>query len=246
METSLSSLNSRETILNDYIDSLVPEKQSALWQQVDRLHSRTRLYSYKPYPKQKEFHDAGVIHRERMLLAGNQLGKSWAGAMEWAMHLTGRYPDWWAGRRFLKPVKLWASGESAVFCRDNAQRLLVGPPEREEEWGTGTIPGDLMVGNPQRARTVPNAIDSVVVRHITGKLSSLSFRTYDQGREKWAGETLNGVWFDEEPPYEIYIEGLTRTNATGGFVIITFTPLRGLSDVVRMFLNEEQTREMAA
>ena len=162
------------------------------------------------------------------------------------MHLTGRYPSWWDGRRFPKPVKLWASGESAVFTRDNAQRLLLGPPEREEEWGTGSIPGDLIVGSPQRARTVPNAIDSVVVRHITGRLSSLSFRTYDQGREKWAGETLHGVWFDEEPPYEIYIEGLTRTNATDGFVIITFTPLRGLSDVVRIFLNDEQAREMAA
>jgi hypothetical protein len=33
------------------------------------------------------------------------------------------------------------------------------------------------------------------------------------------------VWFDEEPPMDIYMEGLTRTNATGGMVYLTFTPL---------------------
>ena len=40
------------------------------------------------------------------------------------------------------------------------------------------------------------------------------FKTYEKGREKWQGETLDGVWFDEEPPLDIYMEGLTRTNAT--------------------------------
>src|SRR3990167_11556305 len=142
METSPSSPPSQEKMLNDYIDSLPPEGQTALWEKTDRLLSRTKIYSYRPYPKQKEFHDAGAVHRERLFLAGNQLGKTWAGAMEWAMHLTGLYPKWWEGKRFLHPVKMWASGESAVFTRDNAQRLLVGPPDREEEWGTGTIPGD--------------------------------------------------------------------------------------------------------
>jgi phage terminase large subunit-like protein len=32
------------------------------------------------------------------------------------------------------------------------------------------------------------------------------------------------------------MEGLTRTNATGGLTMITFTPLLGMSDVVSMFL----------
>ena len=162
------------------------------------------------------------------------------------MHLTGQYPNWWTGRRFDGPVRLWASGESAVHARDNAQRLLLGPPEREEEWGTGTIPADTILGHPSRARTVANAVDNVVVRHVSGKASSVAFRTYDQDREKWSGATLEGVWFDEEPPLEIYTEGLTRTNATKGIVIITFTPLNGLSEVVRLFLNDEQAREMVA
>jgi phage terminase large subunit-like protein len=45
-------------------------------------------------------------------------------------------------------------------------------------------------------------------------------------------------FFDEEPPADIYTEGLTRTNATAGIVWLTFTPLLGMSDVVRSFLEE--------
>ena len=67
----------------------------------------------------------------------------------------------------------------------------------------------------------------------------LGFKTYEQGREKWQGPTLHGIWCDEEPPMEIYMEGLTRTNAVANSrVILTFTPLLGMSDVVSMFLND--------
>lgn len=78
--------------------------------------------------------------------------------------------------------------------------------------------------------------------------SVLSFKAYEKGREKWQGETLHGVWFDEEPPQDIYAEGLTRTNATDGIVIVTFTPLLGLSEVVKLFLSEsdlEHLKELA-
>ena len=61
--------------------------------------------SYKPYKKQLEFHNSTA--RERLFSAGNQLGKTFAGGMEVAFHLTGIYPDWWKGRRFPKnkPIK---------------------------------------------------------------------------------------------------------------------------------------------
>jgi phage terminase large subunit-like protein len=85
---------------------------------------------------------------------------------------------------------------------------------------------------------VPNALDSVTVKHVTGGTSTLLFKAYEQGRAKWQGDTLHGVWFDEEPPQDIYTEGLTRTNATDGIVMLTFTPLKGMSDVVQMFLTD--------
>jgi phage terminase large subunit-like protein len=52
------------------------------------------------------------------------------------------------------------------------------------------------------------------------------------------------VWFDEEPPPDIYSEGLTRTNATGGITMITFTPLLGMSEVVLMVLTADEVNSM--
>jgi len=178
------------------------------------------------------------------LIAGNQLGKTLAGSMEWAMHLTGLYQDWWQGRRFDRPVRLWAAGETRVSTRDTVQKLLIGPPEQEDEWGTGAIPGN-MLRKIRRSAGLANAIDSVTVKHVTGYTSTLLFKSYEQGRPAWQGETLHGVWFDEEPPFDVYMEGLTRTNATDGIVIVTFTPLRGMSDVVQMFLTDSDAKALS-
>ena len=204
---------------------------------------RNQLSSYRPYIKQKEFHAAGINHRERLFMAGNQLGKTLAGSMEVAMHLTGLYPSWWEGRRFNDATKWWASGVTGESTRDNPQRMLVGPPAQENLWGTGAIPYKNIV-NTDRARGVANLLDTIVVKHISGGESTLGFKAYEKGREKWQGETLHGVWYDEEPPQDIYTEGMTRTIATNGIVMITFTPLLGMSEVVRMFLTEEETKEM--
>lgn len=104
--------------------------------------------------------------------------------------------------------------------------------------GTGMIPGDAILGYTA-ARTAADVIDMVRVRHSSGGVSTASFKSYESGREKWQAETLDFIWFDEEPPVDIYTEGLTRTNATGGMVWLTFTPLLGRSDVVNRFLDEE-------
>ena len=107
---------------------------TALNAERDLRRRRNRLRSYHPYPKQAEFHAAGRTARERLLIAGNQVGKTWAGGFEWAMHLCGRYPKDWPGRVFEQPVRLWASGVTAESTRDNPQRVLVGPPQRREAW----------------------------------------------------------------------------------------------------------------
>ena len=89
-----------------------------------------------------------------------------------------------------------------------------------------------------RRQGVPDALDGVTVKHVSGGVSTLGFKSYDQGRTKLQGETLDFVWFDEEPNLDIYMEGLTRTNATGGITWLTFTPLLGMSEVVHLFNKE--------
>ena len=50
---------------------------SRLQRETERRQSRTKLLRYRPYPKQAAFHAAGAVHRERLLMAGNQLGKTY-------------------------------------------------------------------------------------------------------------------------------------------------------------------------
>lgn len=214
----------------------------ALLEEQERRKRRNKLRLYAPYAKQREFHAAGRVKSERLFMAGNQLGKTIAGGAEWAMHLTGRYPDWWDGATFDQAPVLWAGSVTSESTRDNPQRILVGPPAKEEEWGTGFIPADCIVSR-SRAQGVPNLLDSVVVRwggggDIQAGESILAFKAYEKGREKWQGPTVDGVWFDEEPPEAIYSEGLTRTNngQRGQFAQVTFTPLLGMSTVVSRFV----------
>ena len=204
-----------------------------LEQEAQTRKSQNLLKYYRPYTKQKEFHHQLV--RERLLMAGNQLGKTVAGAYEMAFHLTGLYPDWWQGHRFTKEIAAWAGSVSTLATRDTVQRLVCGRPGK---LGTGAVPKALITDSKSALGT-PDLLDHIKVTHVSGEESTLAFKSYEQGREKWQGETLDLVWFDEEPDQDIYSEGLTRTNATGGITYMTFTPLLGMSEVVRRFLMEK-------
>jgi len=194
---------------------------------------RLTFATYKPVPKQMEFHEGGVS-RERLFKAGNQLGKTVAGGFEMTAHLTGKYPSWWIGRRFAGPIRAWAGSCGFEATRDGVQRVLLGEPKVRDSWGKGMIPkADIIKWTLRRG--VPDAIDSITVRHISGGVSTLGFKSYTQGREKWQAETLDLVWFDEEPPLNIYFEGLTRTNATYGCVYTTLTPLKGMTPFLMLF-----------
>lgn len=220
--------------------ALPPKARFAkLLQEKARRINTNRLEHYKPYAKQRAFHDAGAAYRERLFRAGNQLGKTWAAAYEVAMHLTGRYPEWWAGKRFDRPVRWLAGSESTELTRKGIQRLLFGSPEDRKSWGTGAIPQSSLIGDWYSMRSgVADAIASATIKHVSGGNSTIQLASYDQGRTKWQADTVDGVWFDEEPKIDIYSEGLTRTNSTMGPVLLTLTPLLGMSEVLRRFLSE--------
>lgn len=200
-----------------------------------RLAGENRLAVYCPYPKQTAFHNAGgdPSIRERLLMAASQSGKTFSAAAETAMHLTGLYPEDWEGAFFDAPTNAWAASITSQGTRDTVQRLLLGAIDAP---GTGLIPKETILSITKSAHGVAGSVESVTVKHVGGGTSRITFKTYDQGRERWQGETLDFVWFDEEPPEDIYLEGLTRTNATNGIVYMTFTPLLGMSTVVKRFI----------
>lgn len=211
-------------------------EQIKLADEHERYH---RWLFFEPYPKQWEFMNLGAQFKERLLTAGNQTGKSDIGAYELSRHLTGIYPANWRGLRFDQntgPCPSWVGGTSGEAVRDGAQTKLFGQPGVGELFGTGFVPKDAILGDPSSSRSATHAIDTANIHHISGGISSVSFKTYKQDRTDWQGPTKKFIWFDEEPPLEIYTEGLARLAATGGSHILTFTPLFGFSDVVRRFL----------
>lgn len=213
-------------------DSLLAARHAKL-ARLKELRKNYRMFFYKPYPKQIEFHTAGATYRERLFMAGNQLGKTMCAGHEVAFHATGLYPDGWAGRMFDRATRGWVAGPTAEMTRDGAQRILLGPVGN---WGTGTIPKELIV-DIKRARGVPDAVETILIRNTTsGDVSQITFKAQSDGREAFQSETLDWLWFDEEPPESIYTEAITRTNATTGPVFLTFTPLLGMSGVVMRFL----------
>ena len=161
--------------------------------------------------------------------------KRWPVGLKSPCTPTGRYPSWWAGRRFEKPVVGWACGATGEVVRDTVQKVLVGRPGQQ---GSGAIPKDA-IAELVSARGTPDLLDTIKVHHVSGGHSLIGLKTYASGREKFQGETLNFVWLDEEPPADIYTEGLTRTNVGNGPVWMTLTPLLGVSEVVRRFLIEK-------
>lgn len=191
------------------------------------------------YPKHMEFFAAGKEHRERLMMAANRVGKTVCGSFESVLHATGLYPDWWPGRRFYEATGGWACNKSAPDCRDINQLELMGQPG---SFGTGMIPADRIIYTKAKP-SVPDAIEMVYVRHITGGTSEIFFRSYDQGREKFQGRARHWIWADEEVPADIYTEMLLRTMTTDGIVYLTYTPVLGLTPTTIDFLTHSVNKD---
>lgn len=212
-----------------------------LTEELARRDAGRKLTTYYPetgplrrdlYPKHMEFFALGKGKRERLFLAANRVGKTEAaGGFEMVCHLTGQYPPWWTGRRYAKANTWWAAGDTRETVRDILQLKLLGKPGDE---GTGLIPRETI----ERVAPgfIPEAKAAVWVKHVSGGLSVVQFKSYDQGREAFQGTEQDGIWLDEEPPMAVYTECLLRTMTNNGCVMLTFTPLRGMSEVVLSFL----------
>jgi phage terminase large subunit-like protein len=218
------------------------EQAVAIVEELQRRQARRKINAYYPdtgplrrelYRKHIEFFAAGARYRERCMIAANRVGKSeGVGAYECALHLTGQYPDWWVGKKFNRPVRMWAAGDTGKTVRDIIQYKLIGPLD---DTGTGMIPGDAISGlSPKQG--LSEAIELIRVRHASGGESVCVLKSYDQKRKSFQGTEQDVIWLDEEPPMAIYTECLLRTMTTAGIVLCTFTPLLGISDVVKSFM----------
>jgi phage terminase large subunit-like protein len=202
----------------------------ALTNEYNRRHREDRLKYYntgkKVHHKQLEFH--ACPKRNRWMLGGNRTGKTECGAAEAAYWARGNHPY----RRITRPTDGWVVSLTNEVQRDVAQKKLLS--YLNPAW---IVDVKTRMG---RADDLENAIiDYILVESIHGGVSRIGFKSCDQGRGKFQGTSLDWVWFDEEPPEEIYQECQMRIIDRRGDIWGTMTPLMGLTwvhDVI--YLNE--------
>ena len=196
-----------------------------------------QLRYFRPFEHQKNFFTTSTDRRG--ILAANRIGKTVSTCYETAMHLTGRYPTWWQGRRFAKPITAMVAGEGWSQVALVLQKELMGTQDIKlrDAVGTGAIPRSDIITETIRGDGA-NVI-GVEVQHVTGGKSYLLFANYTQEVRQMQGFKLDLAVFDEQPPDDFFSEIVTRTATTQGMVLCSFTPLKGLNGLVSKFWNRE-------
>lgn len=192
------------------------------------------------YPKHTKMFAAGAECDERAALGGNRTGKTFGiGGYETAVHLTGLYPHWWEGKRFSKKILCWTAGTKAIIVRNINQLILLGALTRTTKGPVaegGLIPKRL-IGKVTPKRGVTDAADQVRIRHASGDWeNTIAFKSYEEGRTAFQAEAVDWLWFDEEPPRDVYEEGRTRLITTKGLSLLTLTPADGMTMTVKGIL----------
>jgi phage terminase large subunit-like protein len=221
------------------------EEALKLISDLNRRRETNKLDYYKPYEWQIKYHNA-IGHGterpavEKAAICANQIGKTLGAGHEVAMHLTGLYPDWYKGIRFRIPVDWIVAGVTNEVTRDICQNELFGDPKDEAKLGTGSVPRHL-IGQKTRKPGVPNAYETVQVKHVSGRWSAVNFKCYEQGPKKFMGLRSNGGWLDEEPPQEI-LSQVRRSvfSKNPSLILMTFTPEEGATQIVTQLLDEPQ------
>jgi phage terminase large subunit-like protein len=202
-----------------------------------------RIGHYRPSPKQAEFHNLHAT--ERALRAANQVGKSTAGDAQMAMDAIAFWPQWYEGRRHVPP-KIerpyeflgWAACTTSQTTRDGIQTKLLGDIRQQDGLGAGLIPLDNIVGRPTMARGISDFVDTITLRRETSARALIRLKTYEQGAKVFQGEACDLIWLNEDVSRDddtIYGEVLARLTSTSGRVLLTMTPLLGMSPIRKRF-----------
>lgn len=234
------------------MDILSPEELSTLsleeqkeyltlLKKVEESRRYNKLNFFKPYPFQMEFYAKGKTEKARALIAANRTGKTFSAAMEIAMHLTGRYPEWWPGRVWKRPVKVVAAGVTSMQVKSVLQLEFLGTENRNilDLIGTGAIPRSCI--DMEKSIKDGPLVREIAVKHTSGGYSNLIFFAYSQGMEPMQGFSADIAYVDEQDKSNfdtIFSELSKRTATSKGMVMATFTPLQGVTTIVEKFWDD--------
>lgn len=183
------------------------------------------------HEKQMIFHKCNKTNR--WVFGGNRSGKTECGAVETVWLARGIHPY-----KENKPISCWVVSLTRQVQRDVAQNKILH--YLRKDWIEKVV---MSSGRSDSADS--GVIDFILVKNIFGSFSKIGFKSCDQGREKFQGASLDFVWFDEEPPFDIYQECKMRVLDKKGMLFGTMTPLKGLTWVYNeIYLNENDNPEV--
>lgn len=196
--------------LQEIIDKRVKENRLELYNVGDKIHK-----------KQIAFHQSDK--RIKAFFGGNRVGKTVAGAVEAVCHALG-----YSRFRKIEPSSGWVVSLSGDVQKEVAQKeILKWLPKKEIS--------NIIVRHGRKDDLEGSLIEKIVLKN--GKY--IGFKTCEQGRESFQGASLGWVWFDEEPPLDVYQECRMRILDTKGDMWFTMTPLKGLTWIYNLiYLNE--------
>ena len=184
------------------------------------------------HKKQVAFHKCPK--KNRWVFGGNRSGKTECGAVETVWLARGIHPY----RENKKDISAWVVSLSREVQRDVAQAKVLS--YLNKSWIK-----DVVMSSGRKDSLENGIIDYIIIENVFGGESKIGFKSCDQGREKFQGTSLDFVWFDEEPPEDIYKECRMRVLDKCGEVFGTMTPLKGLTWVYnQIYLNEAQDEEV--
>lgn len=207
-------------------------------QQIENEEKQRRKSALATYNKSKVHQKQMAFHkcpkRNRWVFGGNRSGKTECGAVETVWLARGIHPY----RKNKPNVCGWVVSLSQQVQRDVAQQKILR--YLQKNW----IEKIVMISGSQRSPAY-GVIDSIVVRNVFGGTSKITFKSCEAGREKFQGTSLDFVWFDEEPPQDVYEECRMRVLDRCGEIFGTMTPLKGLTWVYdEIFLNSKNNAEV--
>lgn len=187
-----------------------------------------------------EYYNKDVIHEKQVLFhkcqkknrwvfGGNRTGKTECGAVETVWLARGNHPY----RQNRKNTAIWVVSLTTQVQRDVAQKKILS-------YLNPLFIVDVTMLAGKKDNLESGVIDQIFVKNVFGGVSVIGFKSVDQGREKFQGASLDYVWFDEEPPLDIYEECKMRVIDRCGEIYGTMTPLKGLTWVYdKIYLNQK-------
>src|SRR4030042_1199363 len=196
--------------MNNVINLSQPRQKKleliSLLQERERRRKEDPLKYAQQHAKQQEATKSDKAVRS--LFWGNRVGKTEWGAQEGARFSTGTHPY----RDIIVPNEGWVACPSFDLQLESTQlKLQKYLSEKEIE--------------------KVDYLRSSIWKSVRLKNGSLiTFKSYEQGREKFQSAGKRWIWFDEEPPSDIYEECTVRQETGVPLDIwITMTPVNGMT-----------------